>query len=479
MKYAVVIALCALFWLTGCARADAWETIRPEEARALLETREDVLLLDVRTDAEYQAGHIPGAILLPVEEIGTEEPASLPDKAQTILVYCRTGRRSAEAARKLAALGYADVRDFGGIVDWPGETVEGDEPGVYPRLALRLTIAGEEVAVEWVANDSVRALQALAAKEPLEIAMHMYGGFEQVGSIGQTLPSEDQQTVTQAGDIVLYSSNQIVIFYGSNSWAYTRLGRVADRTAEQMAALLGSGDVSISLDASPAGLPAYLQALLPEPQEEVTLTFSSFSGGGPEYSVSIDDPAVVSCERDVQSDGPDAPGAGYALSLTFRGLRAGETGVTVTAASPITENWQARYIAHVEKDGRLSLRPTGELESLDFYRGGSMVPLSFQVSREGDGYTLVFDDGEPMPMPLEAADALWLVIEKYDLWRWDGFSGSAEGVLDGEMFSLECAGVHGANLYARGYNHFPPDYFDAMGDLEVILREVAGVDWYW
>lgn len=75
----------------------------------------------------------------------------------------------------------------------------------------------------------------------------MYGGFEQVGPIGTSLPRKDVQTTTQAGDIVLYSGNQIVVFYGSNSWAYTRLGHISDKTPSEMAELLGSGDVTITI----------------------------------------------------------------------------------------------------------------------------------------------------------------------------------------------------------------------------------------
>ena len=75
----------------------------------------------------------------------------------------------------------------------------------------------------------------------------MYGGFEQVGSIGSKLPRNDKQTTTAAGDIVLYSGNQMVIFYGSNSWAYTRLGHITDKDAEEMAELLSNGDVTITV----------------------------------------------------------------------------------------------------------------------------------------------------------------------------------------------------------------------------------------
>ena len=77
--------------------------------------------------------------------------------------------------------------------------------------------------------------------------MSMYGGFEQVGSLGTSLPRNDKQTTTEAGDIVLYSGNQIVVFYGSNSWTYTRLGRITDKTAAEMADLLGKGNVTITI----------------------------------------------------------------------------------------------------------------------------------------------------------------------------------------------------------------------------------------
>ena len=111
---------------------------------------------------------------------------------------------------------------------------------------MQMMIGETPVTVAWEDNASVEALRALAA-EGLTIEMSMYGGFEQVGSIGQSLPRDDQQTTTASGDIVLYSGNQMVVFYGSNSWAYTRLGHITDQTPEQMKALLGSGDVTITL----------------------------------------------------------------------------------------------------------------------------------------------------------------------------------------------------------------------------------------
>ena len=113
--------------------------------------------------------------------------------------------------------------------------------------ALHLSINDAEVAVDWEDNKSVAALTELVSSEPLTVQMSMYGGFEQVGSLGMSLPRNDSQTTTQAGDIVLYSGNQIVIFYGSNSWAYTRLGKVADQSEAEMKALLGGSNVTVTL----------------------------------------------------------------------------------------------------------------------------------------------------------------------------------------------------------------------------------------
>ena len=134
----------------------------------------------------------------------------------------------------------------GGIVHAiEAETAEDKQAG--QEQDMKLMIGDTQVEVAWEDNDSVKELKALVSGGPLTIDMSMYGGFEQVGPIGSSLASSDVQTVTEPGDIVLYSGSQIVIFYGSNSWAYTKLGKVTDRTAEEMTTLLGNGDVEITL----------------------------------------------------------------------------------------------------------------------------------------------------------------------------------------------------------------------------------------
>ena len=113
-----------------------------------------------------------------------------------------------------------------------------------------MTIGNTPVSVDWEDNEAAEALKDLCRNQPLTIQMSMYGGFEQVGPIGTALPHNDVQTTTSAGDIVLYSGDQMVVFYGSNSWAYTRLGHITDISAEDMAELLSNGDTVITISLS-------------------------------------------------------------------------------------------------------------------------------------------------------------------------------------------------------------------------------------
>jgi len=123
--------LMALLLLSGCAaqvqKEQSYRQINMDEAIAMMEAESDYIILDVRTPEEFSEKHIPGAINVANETIGSEEIPELPDKDQLILVYCRSGNRSKQASEKLVALGYTNIVEFGGINDWPGEVVSGEE----------------------------------------------------------------------------------------------------------------------------------------------------------------------------------------------------------------------------------------------------------------------------------------------------------------------------------------------------------------
>ena len=126
MKKLMSMLLTALM-LTGCSSggksSNTYRQIGMDEAVTMMEQETNYIILDVRRPDEFAAGHIPNAINVPNESIGTAEILELPDKDQLIMVYCRSGRRSKEASAKLVKLGYTNIVEFGGILDWKGEIV--------------------------------------------------------------------------------------------------------------------------------------------------------------------------------------------------------------------------------------------------------------------------------------------------------------------------------------------------------------------
>ena len=167
-----------------------------------------------------------------------------------------------------ACAGRKDIGDADGGIPKPEDayteeddknTLSGDESMTYrteeetgdgkgdEESVMTVKIGESSVQVYWEDNESVEALKSLAEKGDITIQMSMYGGFEQVGSLGESLPRNDKQTTTNSGDIVLYSGDQIVVFYGSNSWAYTRLGHISDKDDSQMKELLSNGDVTLTI----------------------------------------------------------------------------------------------------------------------------------------------------------------------------------------------------------------------------------------
>ena len=145
-KSIFIIVTTFLLLLTACSSGGqimdgddmfrSYTRISQEEAKKMMERDDGHVIVDVRQD-EFDAGHIPGAICIPNEEIGSEQPEELPDLNQVILVYCRSGNRSKQAAQKLFVIGYTNIYEFGGIIDWTGEIVtdaDSDETGTERKV---------------------------------------------------------------------------------------------------------------------------------------------------------------------------------------------------------------------------------------------------------------------------------------------------------------------------------------------------------
>jgi len=124
----MIMFLFSFLGLTACgggnSSVQSYEQISAKEAKAIMDAEKDYIIIDARTEAEFAEGHIAGAILIPEYEIAERAEKELPDKDALILVYCRSGRRSKIASEALVKLGYTNVKEFGGIIDWPYETVK-------------------------------------------------------------------------------------------------------------------------------------------------------------------------------------------------------------------------------------------------------------------------------------------------------------------------------------------------------------------
>ena len=256
-----LLAAAAALLFIGCragtpAPSNAGSTpgytqITQEQAKEMMARDDGHLIVDVRRQDEYDGGHIPGAICVPNESIADERPAALPDPEQILLVYCRSGRRSKEAAAKLAALGYTHVYEFGGILDWTGGTVA-DEAAIdavesnQPQPILVIDTGNGVFYAALEDNDSARAFIEKLKPDVLQLEMHDYGNFEKVGALPWSLPTCDEQITTEPGDVILYQGNQITIYYDRNTWRFTRLAKIDGATKETLLAALSEGGATVT-----------------------------------------------------------------------------------------------------------------------------------------------------------------------------------------------------------------------------------------
>ncbi len=243
MKKSLPVLLVLLLLSVCSAHAEGYTQIDQETAMRMMEDKDGHVIVDVRRQDEYDAGHIPGAILIPNESIGCDSPEALPDYHQVILIYCRSGNRSKQAAQKLAAMGYTNIFEFGGIITWPGDIVTTQEE---ENTAMKIWINGAAFDAALEDNDTARAFAALL---PMELAMTELNGNEKYHYLMSGLPSSPEKVGhIEAGDIMLFGDDCVVVFYRSfdTPYSYTRIGKI--NHIETLAEQLGRGDVAVSFE---------------------------------------------------------------------------------------------------------------------------------------------------------------------------------------------------------------------------------------
>lgn len=242
MKKSIFLLLIAiLLLLTGCSSGsgqmmdgdgmvNSYTQISQEQAKEMMTRDDGHIIVDVRRQDEYDAGHIPGAILIPNENIGTEHPEELPDLNQIILIYCRSGNRSKQAAQKLFDMGYTNIYEFGGIIDWTGEIVTEetttedssesdhteDTADAADQMLITIT-AGDHVITATLYDNA--AGRALWDKLPLTLNMMNLYGREMCYRFGAGgLPEDDAaDTGYEIGDISYWPpAGSLVILYKQN-----------------------------------------------------------------------------------------------------------------------------------------------------------------------------------------------------------------------------------------------------------------------
>ena len=167
------------------------------------------------------------------------------------------------------------------------------------------------------------------------------------------------------------------------------------------------------------------------------LTFSSFSGGGPEYAITIKDPQIVSYTCRTEYDDPDQepmPGAGYQIIYTITGIQPGMTKMTVSMSSPLMENREDIYTVTVDENLNVTLDQEKAITRFELYRNGETAFDSYEIITFMDGYSVSVNGENFLSIDKKYVDELFQVVEKYDLYRWDGFDESQDNVLDGEGF---------------------------------------------
>ena len=272
MKKSIFLLLTAiLLLLTGCSSGsgqmmdgdgmvNSYTQISQEQAKEMMTRDDGHIIVDVRRQDEYDAGHIPGAILIPNENIGTEHPEELPDLNQIILIYCRSGNRSKQAAQKLFDMGYTNIYEFGGIIDWTGEIVTEetttedssesdhteDTADAADQMLITITAGNHVITATLYDNAAGRALWD---KLPLTLNMMNLYGREMCYRFGAGgLPEDDAaDTGYEIGDISYWPpAGSLVILYKQNGEVFEQ--QPIGHTDDDVSFFDGMPDTEISFD---------------------------------------------------------------------------------------------------------------------------------------------------------------------------------------------------------------------------------------
>ena len=240
-RWILMSLILPFLFLVSCAAdkgALSYKKISQEEAVKMMETG-DCLILDVRTEEEYNDGHIPNAVCLPVETIGSEAPAQLPDKDQIILIYCRTGVRAERAAKALADLGYTNVYDFGGIADWEGDIVT-EESFDYgePEAALTLEISGRQIYTNIITKTEL--LDAVGTSS-FELSFRDEGSIKRA-VLPFTVSPEEKDTEVRTGDVLVCNGNEMLLILEEGTVRGERIGNFTGMTKGELEEIFGEGD---------------------------------------------------------------------------------------------------------------------------------------------------------------------------------------------------------------------------------------------
>ena len=244
MKKIICLLLPAiLLLLSGCSSVGqvmdgddmvrSYTQISQEAAKEMMAQDDGHIIVDVRRQDEYDAGHIPGAILIPNESIGTEQLEELPDLNQVILIYCRSGNRSKQAAQKLFDMGYTNIYEFGGIIDWTGEIVTDEAPESNSqdsaagekteKMVVRITVGERSITAELDDNDAAKTLWD---QLPLTLPMMNLYGREMCYRMGKgALPDKDAaDSGYEIGDISYWPpAGSLVILYKQNGEVFEQV----------------------------------------------------------------------------------------------------------------------------------------------------------------------------------------------------------------------------------------------------------------